>query len=242
MPCSSNQRRQVSHSRWRRCASPASISVKLGQVGRLLQRRAALEQPGAGHRRQLLAEQPDRMPAACWPSGRSAARGRRRRLPGPARRRMASMRMSMSGLSRWNCSSRGISHIEANEAKVVSATLGGRRSGGSGAPRRRCAAATADTASSNCAPALVSSTARVWRRNRLTPDFFFQRLDLAAHGRLGERHFLGRGAEVQVPGDRFEGAQMAGRDRPGAQVGLGMLHGAGASDGGWIDANRESIA
>ena len=36
------------------------------------------------------------------------------------------------------------------------------------------------TAISSWAPALVSSTARVWRRNRLTPAFFFQRLDLAA--------------------------------------------------------------
>ena len=35
---------------------------------------------------------------------------------------VASMRMSMSGFSRWNFSSRGITHIDAKEAKVVSAT------------------------------------------------------------------------------------------------------------------------
>jgi hypothetical protein len=53
---------------------------------------------------------------------------------------------------------------------------------------------------------------------------FFQRLDLPADGRLGERHLLGRGAEIQVARHRLEGAQVAGGDRPGAQVGLGMLH------------------
>ena len=55
--------------------------------------------------------------------------------------------------------------------------------------------------------------------------FFFQRLDLAAHGRLGERHFLGGGPEIQVPGHGFEGPQVAGRDGAGAQVRLGVLHG-----------------
>ncbi len=75
----------------------------------------------------------------------------------------------MSGLSRWNCSSRGISHIEANEAKVVMVTLL------RPALWRICRTAASmrgsdcDTADSSCAPALVSSTARVWRRNRGTP-------------------------------------------------------------------------
>ena len=79
------------------------------------------------------------------------------------------MRMSMSGWSRWNCSSRGISHIEANDANVVNATV--RRPAlwriWRTAPSMRGRACV--TASSSCEPAPVSSTARVCRRNRLTP-------------------------------------------------------------------------
>ncbi len=79
------------------------------------------------------------------------------------------MRMSISGLSRWNCSSRGISHIDANDAKVVSAT--DRRPALWRIWRTALSmrGSDCDTAISSCAPALVSSTARVWRRNRLTP-------------------------------------------------------------------------
>ena len=51
-------------------------------------------------------------------------------------------------------------------------------------------------------------------------DLFLERLDLPADRRLGQRHFLGRGAEVEVPRHRLEGPQVAGGNRPGAQVGL----------------------
>src|SRR5574337_1158676 len=82
---------------------------------------------------------------------------------------LASMRMSMSGYSPWNASSRGISHIDANEAQVVIATL--RRPAlrriWRTAPSMR--STDGSTALSSCAPAPVSSTARVWRRNRGTP-------------------------------------------------------------------------
>ena len=82
---------------------------------------------------------------------------------------LASMRMSISGLFFWKASSRGISHIEANDAKVVTETLL------RPALWRICRTVASMrgkvccTASNSSAPALVSSTARVWRRNRLTP-------------------------------------------------------------------------
>jgi hypothetical protein len=56
-------------------------------------------------------------------------------------------------------------------------------------------------------------------------DVVLQRLDLAADGRLGERHLLGRQAEVEVARHRLEGAQVAGLDGARAQVGLGVQHG-----------------
>ena len=138
------------------------------------------------------------------------------------------MRMSMSGLSRWNCSSRGISHIEAKEAKVVSAT-----------DRRPAVWRIWRTALSMRGSGLrhgrqqLRAGAGQLHRARVAQEqahahFFFQRLDLAAHGRLGERHLFRGGAEVQVPRHGFEGAQVAGRDRAGAQVRLGVLHGAGS--------------
>eukprot|EP01031_Cornospumella_fuschlensis_P008716 gene8716-10736_t len=48
--------------------------------------------------------------------------------------------------------------------------------------------------------------------------FFFQRLDLAADGGLGQGQFFGGSAKVQVPGDGFKCAQLAGSYRAGAQA------------------------
>jgi hypothetical protein len=135
------------------------------------------------------------------------------------------MRMSMSGLSRWKASSRGISHMDANEAKVVSDTLLRPALWRICAPRRRCAAATAFTAISSCAPGAGQLHRPGVAQKQGHAHLFFQRLDLPADGGLGQRHFFGRRAEVQVPRHGLEGAQVAGRDGPGAQVGLGMLHG-----------------
>jgi hypothetical protein len=60
-------------------------------------------------------------------------------------------------------------------------------------------------------------------------DFFLQCLDLATDCRLRERHFFSGGPEVQVARHRFKGAQVPGRDRPAAQVRLGVLHGQSVS-------------
>ena len=48
-------------------------------------------------------------------------------------------------------------------------------------------------------------------------------------GALRERHFFSGGPEVQVARHRFKGAQVPGRDRPAAQVRLGVLHGQSVS-------------
>ncbi|MDT4867400.1 hypothetical protein FQZ97_1023080 [compost metagenome] len=75
----------------------------------------------------------------------------------------------MSGCSRWKASSRGISHMDANEAQVVMATLL------RPALWRICLTAASmrssamPAARSSCEPALVSSTARVWRRKSAVP-------------------------------------------------------------------------
>ena len=64
---------------------------------------------------------------------------------------------------------RGINHIDANEAKVVMLTL--RRPALWRICRTTpsiCGKARA-TVPSSSAPALVSSTARVWRKNRAAP-------------------------------------------------------------------------
>jgi len=53
--------------------------------------------------------------------------------------------------------------------------------------------------------------------------FFFQRLDLAAHGRLGERQLVGRSAEVQVPRHGQKGAPVAHGHRTGAQDSGGVF-------------------
>jgi hypothetical protein len=82
---------------------------------------------------------------------------------------LASMRMSISGLSRWKASSRGMSHIEANEAKVVSDTLWRPALWRIWRTAVSMRGSDCCTASSSSAPALVSSTARVWRRNSATP-------------------------------------------------------------------------
>ena len=79
------------------------------------------------------------------------------------------MRMSMSGCWLWKASSRGISHMDAKEAQVLMATLlrpALRRTWRTALSSR---SSDGSTACSSCAPAAVSSTARVWRRNRLTP-------------------------------------------------------------------------
>ena len=48
----------------------------------------------------------------------------------------------------------------------------------------------------------------------------FQRLDLPADGRLRQRHFLGRHAEIEMPGHRLERAQVACLHGAGTQMGL----------------------
>src|SRR3989344_4414889 len=120
------------------------------------------------------------------------------------------MRMSMPGLSRWNSSMRGISHIDAKLAQVVMATL-----------RRPAVWRTSRTAASMRSSAGQLHRAGVAQKQGHA-HFFLQRLDLAAYGRLSERQFVGGGAEVQVFGHSEKGAPVPGG------------HGAGAKDGGGI--------
>lgn len=82
---------------------------------------------------------------------------------------LASMRMSMSGLSRWNSSMRGISHMEAKLAQVVMATLLRPAVWRTSRTAESMRSSAGPTARCSCPPALVSSTARVWRRKSGTP-------------------------------------------------------------------------
>jgi hypothetical protein len=98
---------------------------------------------------------------------------------------LASMRMSMSGCACWKASMRGISHIDAKLDQVVIATLlrpAVWRTWRTAASMRSTAG---PTVRSNCAPALVSSTARVAQEEG-DAHLVLQRLDLAAHRRLGD--------------------------------------------------------
>ena len=207
-----------------------------GQVGRLLQWRAALEQPGARHRRQLLAEQAHRM------------RRHRRRRP------MAQRQVDVGDVQVEH----GIGGVDADvDVGVVALELlqprnqphrGERRERGQ--CHRAAARALADLAhrAVDARQGLrhrqqqLRAGAGQFHRPRVPQEqahahFPFQRLDLAAHRRLGQRQFLRGGAEVQVPRDGFEGAQVADRDRAGAQARLGVLQGGGPGSGDWfIDA------
>jgi hypothetical protein len=134
-------------------------------------------------------------------------------------------------------SMRGISHIDAKLDQVVIATLlrpAVWRTWRTAASMRSTAG---PTVRSNCAPALVSSTARVAQEEG-DAHLVLQRLDLAAHRRLGECQFLGRSPKVQVPRHAEEGAPVAHPHGAGAQYRAGRCKGAH----GAIDAIRESIA
>ena len=82
---------------------------------------------------------------------------------------LASMRMSMSGCSRWKASSLGISHIDANEAKVVTDTCRRPALWRMWRTAASMRGSACPTALSNWMPASVSSTARVWRKKSGTP-------------------------------------------------------------------------
>lgn len=81
------------------------------------------------------------------------------------------------------------------------------------------------TARSSWAPALVSSTARVCRRNSATPTSSSRPWICRLMADWVSAKFVGRGTEVQVSRHRLEGAQVAGGDGAGAQMGLVLLHG-----------------
>jgi hypothetical protein len=99
-----------------------------------------------------------------------------------------------------------MSHIDAKDAKVVSATC--------------------------LRPTLV----RIWRTllsmrsklgvaiEKLSAHFLFKRLNLAGYGALCKRHFFCGGAEVEMTRYGFESAQIACADGAGAKMGLGMQH------------------
>ena len=123
----------------------------------------------------------------------------------------------MSGCSRWKYGSRGSSHSDANDAKVVTLTwrrlrtlriwrtrgvelLQQRRHR---AQQRRAGAGELD----------MARAAQEQRR----AEFVLERADLAADGRLGEVQFLGGGAKAQAPRHRLEGPQAAQRERPVAR-------------------------
>jgi hypothetical protein len=140
------------------------------------------------------------------------------------------MRMSMSGWRAGRPPARGISHIEAKLAQVVMATLLRPALWRIWRTVRPAAPAPAAGAQQLGAGAGQFHRARVAQEQRHA-DLVFQRLDLAADGRLGQRQLVGRGAEVQVPGHGLEGAQADG-DRAAAQVGdggAGFAHGCAAS-------------
>ena len=215
------------------CASPASIRAHFDKssmlwIGWVL----------SSHRlgRELFAEQP--MASAGMPAARIAQRevdiGRVQVDPGVAR---ASMRMSMSGCSLWNASSRGISHIEANEAQVVMATrLRPGVCAGSGAPLLSMRSSEGRTRRSSCAPGAGElHRAGVAQEQGVTPPRL-RAPGSAGSPRSASAPFFGGGAEVQVPRHRLEGAQVAGGNGGGGCWGEPHGHAAG------IDAVIESIA
>jgi hypothetical protein len=146
---------------------------ELRQVGRRRRRPLPLlMQPGAGDRRELFAKHAHRM--------------RRHPLDGPAiaqgnvhighvqvdRHGVAGVDADVDvGVFALEGLQPRISHIEANEAQVVSETLFASGALTHLAHRRIEPLGSAwHTALSSSAPALVSSTARVWRRNSADAD------------------------------------------------------------------------
>ena len=72
-------------------------------------------------------------------------------------------------------------------------------------------------------PSVQRNTALRAARGELI--YFLDDDALPATGNLRRAVEIFRDAKVQMPGHCFKRAQLPGRDRPGAQVGLGMLHG-----------------
>ncbi len=126
----------------------------------------------------------------------------------------------MSACERWNASSRGISHSDENDAKVVTLTTLRPRPTRIWRTVASSRSSTGATARSSVAPSLVISTWRVPRSEERRAELGLERADLATHGRLRQVQLLGGGAEVEQARHRLEGA-----DRPdGQRTMTGSLH------------------
>jgi len=140
--------------------------------------------------------------------------------------------MSTSGRSRWYASSRGISHIEVNEAKVGHAHHP--------PPARAADLAHAGVQPLECRQQRAQQQGAVGRQLDMAgaakeqgrADFLFERLDLAADGRLGEEQLLGRFTKAQPPRDRLEGTQVADGERALAGIQGRDIHSGFASKRG----------
>ena len=142
--------RRAARSQWRQLRNSAlgrwsssSSSVWRARSAGARQARRRAPQRRAGHRRHHLAEQQRRAGAARRRGGSSAARGRSRGRRGRPARRWPRCGCRCRDARARTPASRGSSHSEANDAKVVTLTGAGRARCGSGAPWRRAAAAAA---------------------------------------------------------------------------------------------------
>ena len=138
------------------------------------------------------------------------------------------------GWLRWNASIRGSSQSEPNEAKVVTLTRRRLRA------RRMCwtlvssLASSGSTARSSVCPSGVICTWRVPRVKSWRAELVLEALDLAADRRLRDVELLGRGAEVERPRDRLEGAQVGQRERPLDLALMRQTHQCATSSFHWI--------
>ena len=210
---------------------------EVGDVGRSLDLRVALDQPGAGHRR-------DRLPEEAHGTGRHVLA-----------RAIAQGDIDVRDVH----VERGIAGIDADVDLGVVALEGlqprnqpHRGEGREGGERHALAPGVLADLAHRAVDARqrlldgqqqLRTGARQFDCPRVAQEqghahFFFERLDLPAHGGLGQCHFLGGGAKVEVARDRLERAQMAGGDRPGTEVGLGMEHGGGFGPADGLMRNR----
>ena len=195
---------------------------ELGHVGRCAQLGLAFEQPGAGHHGQLLAKQAHA--ALRGGAGHAVAQGQVHVRGVQVQLRVAGINANVDA---------GVIALEflqpGDEPHRCKAGPGG---DGHAAPPGRLAHqphggvhtfnGRPHGAVQLCACAGQLHRTRVAQEQRHA-HLVFQRLDLPADRRLGERQFIRRRAEVEVLGHGQKGAPVAGGNSPGADDGGGVF-------------------
>ena len=195
---------------------------ELGYIGRGAQGLATFEQPGARHHRQLLAKQAQ--PALGARAWQGVAQGQVHIRGFQVHRHVAGINADVNA----RVVALELFHAR-NQPHGCKAGPGG--DGHAAAPRRLAHLAHGGVHALKCrghGPLQLRTGAGQLHGPRMAQEqchthFFFQRLDLAAHGRLRERQLIGCGAEVQVPCHGQKGAPVAGGHGAGAQHGGGVF-------------------